>query len=32
MKKFDLLIKDGWLVDAANRIEGRFAIGLMHNP
>ena len=28
LKQFDLLIKDGWLVDAANRIEGRFDIGL----
>jgi len=28
MKKFDLLIKDGHLVDAANRREGRFDIGL----
>jgi hypothetical protein len=28
VKKFDLLIKDGWLVDAANRIEGRFDIGV----
>jgi predicted amidohydrolase len=28
MKKFDLLIKDGNLVDAANRRDGRFDIGL----
>ncbi len=28
MKKFDLLIKDGYLVDAANQREGRFDIGL----
>jgi predicted amidohydrolase len=28
MKKFDLLIKDGHLVDAANQREGRFDIAL----
>ncbi len=28
MKKIDLLIKDGYLVDAANQREGRFDIGL----
>ncbi len=28
MKKFDLLIKNGYLVDAASRREGRFDIGL----
>jgi len=28
VKKFDLLIKDGYLVDAANQREGRFDIGL----
>jgi imidazolonepropionase-like amidohydrolase len=28
VKKFDLLIKDGCLVDAANQREGRFDIGL----
>lgn len=28
MKQFDLLIKDGYLVDAANQREGRFDIGL----
>lgn len=28
MKKIDLLIKGGYLVDAASRCEGRFDIGL----
>ena len=28
MKKFDLLIKNGYLVDAASQREGRFGIGL----
>jgi len=28
MKKFDLLIKNGYLVDAASQREGRFDIGL----
>ncbi len=28
VKKFDLLVKDGYLVDAANQREGRFDIGL----
>jgi hypothetical protein len=28
MKKFDLLIKDGYLADAANRRAGRFDLGL----
>jgi dihydroorotase-like cyclic amidohydrolase len=28
VKQFDVLIKDGYLVDAANRREGRFDIGL----
>jgi cytosine/adenosine deaminase-related metal-dependent hydrolase len=28
MKKFDLLIKEGYLVDAANRREGRYDLGL----
>jgi dihydroorotase len=28
MKKIDLLIKSGYLVDAANQREGRFDIGL----
>ncbi len=28
MNKFDLLIKDGYLVDAASRREGRFDLAL----
>ena len=28
MNKYDLLIKDGYLVDAANNREGRYDLGL----